>query len=95
MKGEPAPSRGDFRNFMAVPTRWMDDDANGHVNDITYYSYFDTAVNHYLIEAGGLDMQKDPGFGGVAETGCRFFANLSSRTSWMRDFASPAWARAA
>ena len=58
---------------MAIPIRRMDNDVYGHVNNVTYYSYFDTAVTHYLIEAGGLDMHRDPGFGVVAETGCRFF----------------------
>lgn len=76
MRDKPAPGRGDFRHFMTIPTRWMDNDVYGHVNNVTYYSYFDTAVNLHLIEAGGLDMQKDPVFGVVAETGCRFFSEL-------------------
>jgi len=77
MNEKSAPGRGDFRHFMAIPTRWMDNDVYGHVNNVTYYSYFDTAVNHHLIEAGGLDMNNDDAFGVVAETGCRFFSELA------------------
>ncbi len=77
MNDRPAPSRGDFRHFMVIPTRWMDNDVYGHVNNVTYYSYFDTAVNRHLIEAGGLDMHRDSAFGVVAETGCRFFSELT------------------
>ncbi len=76
MTEQTTVSRGDFRHFMAIPTRWMDNDVYGHVNNVIYYSYFDTAVNHHLIEAGGLDMHRDPAFGVVAETGCRFLAEL-------------------
>ena len=76
MSDRPAPVRGEFRHFLAIPTRWMDNDVYGHVNNVTYYSYFDTAVNHHLIEAGGLDMHNDDAFGVVAETGCRFFSEL-------------------
>lgn len=76
MPEKSSASRGDFRHFMAIPTRWMDNDVYGHVNNVTYYSYFDTAVNHHLIEAGGLDIDRDTAFGVVAETGCRFFSEL-------------------
>lgn len=76
MQEKPIPSRGDFRHFITIPTRWMDNDVYGHVNNVTYYSYFDTAVNHHLIEAGGLDIHRDPAFGVVAETGCKFFREL-------------------
>ena len=55
----------------------MDNDVYGHVNNVTYYSYFDTVVNRHLIEAGGLDMHRDRAFGVVAETGCRFFSELT------------------
>lgn len=76
MQDKPAANRSDFPHFMAIPTRWMDNDVYGHVNNVTYYSYFDTAVNHHLIESGGLDMNRDPAFGVVAETGCRFLSEL-------------------
>jgi len=68
--------RADFPYLMSIPTRWMDNDIYGHVNNVTYYSYFDTAVNHHLITAGGLDIHAGPAFGVVAETSCRFFKEL-------------------
>lgn len=49
------PTRTDYKTFRPITTRWMDNDQYGHVNNVTYYSYFDTAVNAYLIETGGLD----------------------------------------
>ncbi len=70
------PGRDDFPYFMAIPTRWMDNDIYGHVNNVTYYSYFDTAVNHHLITAGGLDIHEGRAFGVVAETSCRFLKAL-------------------
>ena len=72
----PLP-RAAYRHFLAIPTRWMDNDAYGHVNNVTYYSYFDTAVNEHLIRAGGLDIQKAPAIGLVVETMCRFHQPLS------------------
>ena len=50
------PTRADYRVFYPVTTRWMDNDIYGHVNNVTYYSYFDTVANRYLIEEGGLDI---------------------------------------
>jgi acyl-CoA thioester hydrolase len=76
MPDKSAVTRGDFRHFVTIPTRWMDNDVYGHVNNVTYYSYFDTAVNHHLIELGGLDIHRDSAFGVVAETGCRFLSEL-------------------
>jgi acyl-CoA thioester hydrolase len=55
----------------------MDNDVYGHVNNVVYYSYFDTAVNGYLIEATGMDIRTLPAIGIVAETSCRFFKELS------------------
>ena len=75
---ELAPaSRDAYPWFLAIPTRWMDNDAYGHVNNVTYYSYFDTAVNEHLIRAGGLDIQASAAIGIVVETACRFHASLS------------------
>jgi len=71
------PGRSAYRRFLAIPTRWMDNDSYGHVNNVTYYSYFDTAVNEHLIRAGGLDIVGSPSIGVVAETACRFHASLS------------------
>ena len=64
--------RSDFRVFRPIQTRWMDHDDYGHVNNVAYYSYFDTAVNGFLIEATGTDIRSLPAIGIVAETGCQF-----------------------
>ena len=69
--------RADYRAFSRITTRWMDNDSYGHVNNVVYYSYFDTAVNGYLIEAAGQDIRQLPAIGIVAETGCRFLEQLS------------------
>ena len=71
------PARSAYRHFLAIATRWMDNDSYGHVNNVTYYSYFDTAVNEHLIRAGGLDIMASRAIGVVAETACRFHASLS------------------
>ena len=76
--GRPtAPARGDFRRFVSIGTRWMDNDVYGHVNNVVYYSYFDTAVNGYLVEQGALDIHGGAVIGLVVETGCRYFAPLT------------------
>jgi acyl-CoA thioester hydrolase len=69
--------RGEFRVLRTITTRWMDNDHYGHVNNVVYYSYFDTAVNGYLIEASGTDIRDLPAIGIVAETSCRFLRELS------------------
>jgi len=69
--------RASYRSFLAIATRWMDNDVYGHVNNVSYYSYFDTAVNEHLIRAGGLDIRAGPEIGVVAETSCRFHKPLS------------------
>jgi len=71
------PRRADFPVFRPVPTRWMDNDHYGHVNNVAYYSYFDTAVNGFLIEASGTDVRELPAIGIVAESGCRFLRAAS------------------
>jgi acyl-CoA thioester hydrolase len=76
--GRPAPRpRADFRHFTSITTRWADNDAYGHVNNVVYYSYFDTVVNQYLIGAGALDIERSPVIGLVVETHCNYFAPLS------------------
>ena len=70
-------SRGAYPAFLAIPTRWMDNDAYGHVNNVTYYSYFDTVVNEHLIRAGGLDIRGGDAIGIVVETACRFHKALT------------------
>ena len=52
--------RGDYRHFLAIPTRWIDNDVYGHLNNVVYYAYFDTVVNEHLIRAGGLDIRAGP-----------------------------------
>ncbi len=75
--GEGTRLRGDYRHFLAIPTRWMDNDNYGHVNNVTYYSYFDTVVNEHLVRIGGLDIDNAPAIGLVVETSCRYFQPLS------------------
>ncbi len=72
-----ARARSRYPRFLAIPTRWMDNDTYGHVNNVTYYSYFDTAVNEHLIRSGGLDIRDAPQIGVVVETMCRFHRSLS------------------
>lgn len=74
---EPTRTRADYPHFLAIPTRWMDNDVYGHVNNVTYYSYFDTVVNEHLIRAGGLDFARDAAIGLVVETTCAFRKPLS------------------
>jgi acyl-CoA thioester hydrolase len=69
--------RADYRAFRTITTRWMDNDHYGHVNNVVYYSYFDTAVNGWLIDATGTDIRDLPAIGIVAETGCRFLSEIS------------------
>lgn len=69
--------RSDYRHFQVIPTRWMDNDIYGHVNNVHYYSYFDTAVNQLLIERGVLDIHQGEVVGFVVETACRYFNPIS------------------
>jgi acyl-CoA thioester hydrolase len=69
--------RNEFRVIRAVPTRWMDNDHYGHVNNVAYYSFFDTAVNGFLIEAAGIDIRDLPAIGIVAESSCKFLSAVS------------------
>ena len=74
---EEPEARERYPHFLRVPTRWMDNDVYGHVNNVIYYSYFDTVVNEYLIHSGVLDIEKSPVIGLVVETQCRFFESLT------------------
>lgn len=77
-KPQQAPEmRAAYRHFLAIPTRWMDNDIYGHVNNVVYYSYFDTVINTYLIEAGGLDIHDSDVIGVCAESTCRYRAGLT------------------
>ncbi|MBX9463517.1 MAG: acyl-CoA thioesterase [Aquamicrobium sp.] len=74
----PTPSsRGDYRAFRTIATRWMDNDLYGHMNNVVHYSLFDTAVNGWLIEQGVLDIHKGEQIGLVVETGCRYFSEMA------------------
>jgi acyl-CoA thioester hydrolase len=70
-------TRAAYRHFLAIPTRWMDNDIYGHVNNVVYYSYFDTVVNEYLIREGGLDIASGAVIGLAIETFCRFHQPLA------------------
>lgn len=76
MKPSPQP-RSAYHHFRIIPTRWMDNDVYGHVNNVTYYSYFDTIVNGYLIEQGALDFAKSVVIGLVVETQCNYFKPIT------------------
>lgn len=69
--------RKDFVHYLPLTTRWMDNDVYGHVNNVQYYSYFDTAVNHYLISSGWLDIHNGQTVGLVVETRCTYHAPVA------------------
>ncbi len=73
---QPRP-RSDYRAWRTIPTRWADNDAYGHVNNVVHYAWFDTAVNAWLVEAGLLDIAHGDPLGLVVETRCAYFAPLS------------------
>lgn len=73
----PRSTRADYKTFRTITTRWMDNDAYGHMNNVVHYSLFDTAVNGWLIEGGVLDIHKGEQIGLVVETGCRYFAEMA------------------
>lgn len=78
MAERPAPSfRSAYKAFRTIPTRWMDNDLYGHMNNVVHYSLFDTAVNGWLVENGLLDMYKGGQIGFVVETGCRYFSEMA------------------
>jgi acyl-CoA thioester hydrolase len=64
--------RSSYPHFIVIPTRWMDNDVYGHVNNVVYYSYFDTVINRWLIAEGGLDTAAGPVIGVAAESHCRY-----------------------
>ena len=72
-----ADARSSYKAFRPISTRWMDNDVYGHVNNVVYYSWFDTAVNAYLIEEGALDVQHGGTIGLVIETQCNYFSPLA------------------
>jgi acyl-CoA thioester hydrolase len=72
-----AKKRSDFKHFHTITTRWMDNDAYGHVNNVVYYSWFDTVVNQFLIANGVLDIEHSKVIGLVIETQCNYFASVA------------------
>ena len=68
---QPSP-RSAYKAFFTLPTRWIDNDIYGHVNNVNYYSFFDTAIAHFLMQEGGLDPWKSEVIGFCVESGCRF-----------------------
>lgn len=70
------PVRGEYKHFTEISTRWSDNDSYSHVNNVVYYSFFDTAVNQHLIEKGVLDIQGNESIGLVVETQCRYISSI-------------------
>jgi len=70
----PPETRARYPHFLTIPTRWMDNDIYGHVNNVVYYSYFDTVINAYLVGPGGLDIHDGTVVGVCAESSCRYRA---------------------
>ncbi|MEH6591148.1 MAG: thioesterase family protein [Halioglobus sp.] len=77
MSEKTIPTRADYKVFYPINTRWSDNDIYGHVNNVVYYSYFDTAANRYLIEEGGLDISDGKIVGFVVNSGCEYHAPIS------------------
>ncbi len=70
-------TRDAYRHFITITTRWMDNDVYRHVNNVVYYSFFDTAVNEYLMRQGLLDLDHSPVVSLVVDTGCQFFSPIA------------------
>jgi acyl-CoA thioester hydrolase len=77
MTRTPPETRARFRRFHAITTRWKDNDVFGHVNNVVYYSFFDTAVTSFLLEHGIVDTMASPLICVVAETTCRYRRELA------------------
>jgi acyl-CoA thioester hydrolase len=72
MTGKPQIARADYRYLETVPTRWMDNDVYGHINNALYYGFFDTAINNYLIDEGGLDIISGDVIAFTVESQCQY-----------------------
>lgn len=77
MTQKPQIVRSEYPHFLGLPTRWMDNDVYGHVNNALYYAFFDTAINHYLITEGGLDITAGTVIGFAAESHCQYLQPLA------------------
>lgn len=71
------PMRSEYPYFTSVTTRWADNDIYGHVNNVVYYSYFDSVANLYLIDVAGLNIHSDRVVGFVVSSGCNYFAPIA------------------
>lgn len=71
------PTRAGFLHWLVIPTRWMDNDVYGHINNALYYAFFDTVINQYLIAIGGLDIHTGETIGLAVETGCQYFQPIA------------------
>ena len=74
---KPPETRADYFHFRTMPTRWKDNDVYGHVNNVNYYSFFDTLLNRYLIDEGGFQFMEDQVIGIAVETYCRFHKSFA------------------
>ena len=77
MRTKTVGQRAEYKHFRLIPTRWMDNDFYGHVNNVVYYAYFDTLLNRYLVDEGGLDFTHDTVIGVAVETMCRFHRSFA------------------
>ena len=77
MTRQQPETRDRYAEFVPIMTRWMDNDLYNHVNNVVYYSFFDTAVNGYMVQAGVLDLESSPVIGLVVETACQYFSPIS------------------
>ena len=75
---KPQPClRGEYRHFLSITTRWMDNDIYGHINNVQYYSYFDTVINRFLIDNGVLDIHAGDVIGLAVESHCNYFSSAA------------------
>ena len=77
MSQKPQATRAEYARFVTLPTRWMDNDVYGHINNALYYGFFDTAINQYLIGEGGLDINHGEVVGFAVESQCQYLQPLA------------------
>ena len=77
MAEKPQIARAEYAHFIAIPTRWMDNDVYGHINNALYYAFFDTAINQYLISKGSLDITEGRVIAFAAESHCQYLQDLA------------------